>query len=52
MLYLQWCVCQVLCIMQITGVELAPSIPQNACYFKPLKVLELLSICADFSFVA
>lgn len=52
MLYLQCCVCQVLCIMQITSVGLAPSIPQNAYYFKPLEVSEPLNICAEFSFVA
>lgn len=52
MLYLQWCVCRVLCIMQITGVGLAPSTPRNAYYFKPLEVSELLNICAEFSFVA
>lgn len=52
MLYLQWCVCRVLCIMQITGVGLVPSTPRNAYYFKPLEVSELLNICAEFSFVA
>lgn len=52
MFYLQCCDCRVLCIVQIAGVRLAPFMPQNAYYFKPLGVLELLNICAEFSFVA
>lgn len=52
MFYLQCCDCRVLCIVQIAGVGLAPFMPQNAYYFKPLGVLELLNICAEFSFVA
>lgn len=52
MLYSQPCVCRVLCVMQIAGLGLAPSIPQNAYYFKPLEVSELLRVCAEFRFVA
>lgn len=52
MFYLQCCDCRVLCVVHITDMELAPSTPQNAYYFKPLEVLELLNICAEFSFVA
>lgn len=52
MFYLQCCDCRVLCIVQIAGVGLAPFMPQNAYYFKPLGVLELLNVCAEFSFVA
>lgn len=42
MFYLQCCDCRVLCIVHIIGVESALNMPQNACYFKPLGVLELL----------